>query len=526
MTELDHSTASAGTSPLEPGPWFPGGHLPGSADKTAVIVAPSGRVMSYAELDATANRFARFLRDRGLGPGDHVSLWLQNELVYPALWWGAHYGGLYYTLIGSRLTAREAAYIVEDSGSRVVVVGDGLVEDRGEALRAALGNEVEVVAVGDLLGQLTGLAPQPIPDRVEGAPMLYSSGTTGVPKAIKRPLSGAALGTSPGMGAVVGLLFGMDPSTVYLSPAPLYHAAPQGFVTACQILGATAVVMEQFDPVDFLAAIERHRVTHVQVVPTMFVRLLALPEAERARFDLTSLRCAVHAAAPCPVSVKEQMMDWWGPIIHEYYAGTENVGFTYCSPPDWLAHQGSVGRPLTGSVHIVDDDGAELPVGTDGAVYFSGSSRFEYHNDPAKTAGSYLANGWATYGDIGHVDDDGFLYLTDRRAHMIIVGGVNVYPQEAENLLTIHPAVADAAVFGIPHPEWGEEVRAVVQPADPDAAGDGLAADLLAYLRRQLAAVKCPRSIEFRAELPREPTGKLLKRLLRDEYVNAGPAQK
>jgi len=506
---------------LDAGPWYPGAHAAEHGEKTALALARSGATMSYAALDDTANRLARLLRDRGLTPGDHISLWFDNELDYPALWWGATYAGLYYTLISARLTAGEAAYIVGDSSSKIVLLGDDLAADLGDALRAEVDGAVETIAATDLKAELAGVSNEPLTDRVEGMPMLYSSGTTGFPKAITRPLSGFALGANPGFAAALSLLFGIDESSVYLSPAPLYHSAPNGFVTGCLAMGSTVVVMDHFDPLELLAAIERHRVTHVQLVPTMFVRLLGLSEADRSRFDLSSLQCAAHAAAPCPVPIKEQMMEWWGPIIHEYYAGTENVGFTYCSPTDWLAHKGSVGRPVTGELHIVDDDGREVPVGVDGAVYFGGSAPFEYRNDPEKTAKAYLPDGWAAYGDIGHVDEDGFLYLTDRKAYMIIVGGVNVYPQEAENLLIAHPAVADAAVFGVPHPEWGEEVKAVVQLVDPTARGDALEAELLAHLRERLASIKCPRTIDFRAELPREPNGKLVKRLLRDEYAAA-----
>ena len=515
------SGGTARAEVAEPGPWYPGAHAAEGGHKPAAVIVPSGRAMTYAELDATANRLARLLRGRGVAPGDHVCLWFDNEILYPALWWGAIYAGLTYTLISARLTPREAAYIVEDSGSKVVLVGDQLAAQSGAALRSAVGGGVEIVVAEELVRLLGSVSSEPLEHRVEGVPMLYSSGTTGLPKAVKRPQSGAALGANPGFATALQFLFGMDRDAVYLSPAPLYHAAPHGFVTASLASGATVIVMEHFDPLELLAAIERYGVTHTQLVPTMFVRLLGLSEAERTRFDLSSLRCAIHAAAPCPVPIKEQMMDWWGPIIHEYYAGTENVGFTYCSPTDWLAHKGSVGRPVIGAVHIVDDDGQEVPAGVNGAVYFSGSPRFEYHNDPDKTKGSYLPNGWAAYGDVGRVDDDGFLYLTDRRADLILVGGVNVYPQEAENLLITHPAVADAAVFGVPQPEWGEEVKAVVQPVDLEGAGEDLAADLLAYLHNSLASIKCPRTIDFRADLPREPNGKLLKRLLRDEYAGA-----
>ena len=351
--------------------------------------------------------------------------------------------------------------------------------------------------------------------------MLYSSGTTGRPKAVKRPMTGAALG-SAATGVRLAGLFGIDERATYLSPAPLYHAAPYTYVTATTAIGGTAVMMEHFDAEGFLAAIEQQRVTHAQVVPTMFVRLLALPEELRARYDLNSLRCVFHAAAPCPVPVKREMMAWLGPIIYEYYSGTEGAGMTFCTPEDWLAHPGTVGRPMFSELHIVGDEGEELPAGQEGLVYFAGLGTFEYLNDPEKTRASHHQQGWATYGDIGRVDEEGFLFLTDRRADLIIVGGVNVYPQEAENLLISHPVVLDAAVFGVPQLEFGEEVKAVVQLVPGIEPSAELELELISFCQAELAKIKCPRSIDFRSELPREPSGKLLKRKLRDEYRSAG----
>ena len=348
--------------------------------------------------------------------------------------------------------------------------------------------------------------------------MLYSSGTTGRPKGVRVPLSGQPLGTPTPLLAMMGALYGMDEHTVYLSPAPLYHAAPLRFCMSVLRLGGTCIVMEKFDPRLALELIERHRVTHSQWVPTMFIRMLKLPEEERARFDLSSQRVAIHAAAPCPIPVKEQMIDWWGPILHEYYAGTEGNGFTAITSEEWLAHRGSVGRPLRGAVHIVDDEGRELPPGQEGTVYFSGGARFEYHNDPEKTRSAYDERGWSTLGDVGYLDEEGYLYLTDRKAHMIISGGVNIYPQETENVLVLHPKVADVAVIGVPNEEFGEEVKAVVQLLDPAEAGPELAEELIAWCRERLSAIKCPRSVDFVEELPRHPTGKLYKRLLKDRY--------
>jgi fatty-acyl-CoA synthase len=352
--------------------------------------------------------------------------------------------------------------------------------------------------------------------------MLYSSGTTGRPKGVRKDLPGTPFGDPSATPvllarALAGQGNGVGPGAVYLCPAPLYHSAPLVYSMSMQRLGATVVVMERFDPRRCLELIEQHRVTHAQFVPTMFVRMLHLPEAERARFDLSSLQFAVHAAAPCPVAVKRQMLEWWGPIIHEYYSGTEDIGSTYISPEEWLAHPGSVGRPLE-ECHIVGPDGDELPAGEEGIVFFAGGRPFEYHNDPDKTASATNDRGWRTLGDIGRLDDDGYLYLTDRQAHMIISGGVNIYPQEAENVLAAHPAVADVAVIGVPDPEMGEAVKAVVQPAAGAVAGPELGSDLLTHCRAELATYKCPRTVDFVDELPRDPNGKLYKRLLRERY--------
>jgi long-chain acyl-CoA synthetase len=504
--------------------WYPGARLAERANQVAVAHIPSGTTQSYRELDEIANRMARLLRDLALEAGDHVSLWFDNQLLYPSLWWGAHYAGLYYTLISARLTAVEAAHIVNNSNSKVVVLGHRLHDEHGSELAELLDDSVRVIVDDDLPGglasQLDHSSPVPLMDRTEGSPMLYSSGTTGRPSAVRRPLTGLPLGTSPGVAEMAAQLFGMDKSSVYLSPAPLYHAAPYAYVTAATSLGATAVVMERFDAQLLLDTIEQLRVTHVQLVPTMFVRLLSLEPEVRGRYDLSSLRCAIHAAAPCSVPVKEAMIDWWGPIIHEYYSGTEGIGMTYCPPEGWLSHKGSVGRALIGTVHVVDDDGVEVPRGIDGNVFFEGGPRFEYFGDSEKTAGSQLSNGWATLGDIGHVDEDDYLYLTDRRADMIIVGGVNVYPQEAENILVSHPAVLDAAVFGIPDHEWGESVKAAVQLLPGAIPGAAIETELIAACRAALASVKCPRSIEFRDALPREPNGKLLRRVLRAEFAS------
>ncbi len=311
---------------------------------------------------------------------------------------------------------------------------------------------------------------------------------------------------------------------IYLSPAPLYHAAPLRWTMAVQQLGGTVIVMERFDAELALKYVEQYHVTHAQWVPTHFVRMLKLPTEVREGYDMSSLKAVWHAAAPCPIPVKEEIIAWWGPIVHEYYAGTEGNGFTAINSVEWLQHKGSVGKGLTAEVKICDEDGNALPPRTEGAVYFAGGGAFEYHNDPAKTAESYNRHGWSTLGDVGWLDEEGYLYLTDRKSFMIISGGVNIYPAEIENLLITHPKVADVAVIGGPHEEMGEEVIAVIQPLDWADAGDDLAADLNAFARANLSHVKAPRRIDFMPELPRHATGKLYKRLIRDAYWGKSPA--
>ena len=509
---------------------FPGSFAATAPDRPAVIMATSGEVLTYAELDAEANRLSHVLRAAGLQPGDHVALCLENSARFLPAIWGCHYAGLYYTAMSSRLTTEEMAYILEDCGAQALITSS-YKADQAAALRDQMpGVSLRLMLDGAIDGYdayedaLAAQPPTPLDEaRVEGQDMLYSSGTTGRPKGVKVPLPDAPLGEgADGVTGLAQLLFSADESTVYLSPAPLYHAAPLRFCRATHRLGGTVVVMEHFDPEQYLSLVEEHRVTFSQVVPTMFIRMLKLPSEVRIRYDLSSLQVVVHAAAPCPAEVKAQIIEWFGPIVHEYYAGTEGNGFVYCNSVDWLAHRGTVGRSILGTVHIVGEDGEEVPTGESGTVYFEGETArtFEYHNDAEKTASSRdpKGRGWSTLGDVGYLDDDGFLYLTDRKAYMIITGGVNVFPQEAENVLAMHPKVNDVAVFGVPNEDFGEEVKAVVEPASMDDAGPDLERELIAYCREHLAGVKCPRSVDFRSELPRHPTGKLYKRLLKDEY--------
>ena len=508
---------------------YPGAHAAASPDKPALIVAGSGETVTYAQLDAEANRVSRVLREAGLRPGDHVAWCLENHRNFLPLCWGAYYAGVIYTPISSRLTTDEIAYIVDNSGARAFITSRyksaqaAELVDRMDGVELRLMMDDVIDGYGSYEQALAAASAEPLADRVAGTDMLYSSGTTGRPKGVLSAYDAVPIEEAESIVAMMCvLLLAMSDESVYLSPAPMYHGAPLRFTMAAQVIGATAVVMERFDAEEFLAAIERYSVTHTQMVPTMFVRMLKLSDERRLAHEVSSLTSVLHAAAPCPVEAKRQMIEWWGPIVSEYYAGTEGNGFTFCDSEQWLAHPGTVGAPINCEVHIVDDaTGEEVTVGDEGVVYFSGGNTFEYHLDTEKTDNSRLPNGWSTIGDIGRVDDDGFLYLTDRKAHMIISGGVNVYPQEAENLLTMHPAVLDVAVIGVPDDDLGEVPKAVVQPMDMpvgDEAATALERDLIDYCRASLASVKCPRTVDFRSELPRDETGKLYKRHLRDEY--------
>ncbi len=504
---------------------YPGTHVDLPDSNPAVVMAASGEQLTYTELDEASLRLAEAMRSRGLEPGDHVAVMLDNRLEYFEIFWATLRAGLYLTPVNWHLTVEEAGYIIEDCGAKALFASSALA-DTVVGLVSFLDSVTTRIAVG---GEIDGFesyvgvcaAHDPVrPDNEpEGSLMFYSSGTTGRPKGIKPPLTAEQFGESSGMiVALIQGVFGFGEDTVYLCPAPLYHAAPLGWSTAVQRLGGTVVVMDRFDPADALATIEKYRITHAQFVPTHFIRMLKLDESERAAHDLSSLRMAVHAAAPCPVEVKERMLDWWGPIIHEFYAGSEGNGFTVVGPEDWLAHKGTVGSPLFGVIHILDEDGVELGVDEVGEIWFESPTTFEYHNDATKTAGAFNDHGWSSLGDIGYVDADGFLYLTDRVAHMIISGGVNIYPQEIEDLLALHPAVDDIAVIGVPDADMGEQVKAVVQTAGSVDATETLADELMVYCREHLAGFKCPRSVDFVDSLPRMQTGKLMKRELRATY--------
>ncbi len=506
---------------------YPGRHAVETPDKPAIIMASGGEVVTFRQLDERANQVAHFLRDCGLRPGDHISVLMENNPRMLEIESGAERAGLYFTLINAYLSPEEVAYIIDNSRSRVFFSSAAKRDVAEEAAgrcerleRLVMADAGSVTGRWERLDDVVAAQPvSPIADEALGAAMLYSSGTTGRPKGIMRPLPEAKPSDALAVMEFIRRVWGLREGMTYLNPAPLYHSAPHGAVSASIRLGATVVVMEHFDAEQWLQLVERHHVTHCQMVPTMFSRLLRLPEEVRNSYDTSSLEVIVHAAAPCPVPVKRAMIDWLGPIITEYYAATEANGMTFCTSEEWLDHPGTVGRCVLGELLILDEEGRDCPVGVDGTIWFRGATNFEYFDDPAKTASSRSADGTAsTVGDIGHVDDDGFLYLTDRKSYMIISGGVNIYPQETENLLVTHPAVLDAAVIGVPNEDLGEEVKAVVQLVDPAAAGAETEKELIAFCRQNLAHFKCPRTVDFVDELPRLPTGKLYKRLLRDKY--------
>ncbi|MEC9347566.1 MAG: AMP-binding protein [Pseudomonadota bacterium] len=504
----------------------PGVHAAERPDKPAFIMASTGETVTYAQLNARSNQGAHYFRSLGLKHGDVIAICMENNRHFLEICWSAHRAGLYYVCISSYLTAPEVAFIINDAGARLFV-SSAYKAEVAKDVPAHVPNVTDFMMVGEPIAgfrswdaAVKDMPVTPIPDEWEGHDMLYSSGTTGRPKGIKVDLEDRKLGqVRPSMHAIMGL-YGITPETTYLSPAPLYHAAPLRYNILMTRLGATSIIMERFDAERALALVEQYRCTHSQWVPTMFVRMLKLPEAVRLKYDVSSMKVAIHAAAPCPVEVKKQMMDWWGPIIYEYYGGTEGNGYVAANPHEWLAHPGTVGRAIVGEIRITDMDNpdVELPQGETGGVYFAGGPVFSYHNDARRTQDALNASGWSTLGDVGYLDADGFLHLTDRKAFMIISGGVNIYPQEIEDRLLLHPAVLDAAVFGVPDPEFGEQVKGVVQLVEPSKAGPDMADALIRWCREELSPIKTPKSIDFEAELPRHPNGKLYKRLLRDRY--------
>ncbi|MET3845608.1 acyl-CoA synthetase [Bradyrhizobium sp. OAE829] len=498
-------------------------HAKSRPARAAYIMAGSGETVTYQQLDERSNQGAHLFRSLGLKTGDVIAIFMDNHPRFFEIAWAAQRAGLYYACISSALTAGEVEYIARDCEAKLLISSPGVgpVADQMPALLPGVGHFM----VGETRTPFerfeaarAAMPTTPIAGESAGSDMLYSSGTTGRPKGIKPPLTGAPIDGPDVLTMMAQSLFGFHQDCIYLSPAPLYHAAPLRLCMSVHRMGGTVVQMEKFNPEQALALIEKHKIDAGQFVPTHFVRMTKLPPEVRAKYDVSSMKSAVHVAAPCPVPVKEQMLSWWGPVIHEYYAGSEGNGASYVSPQDWLTNKGTVGKAVFGELHIVGEDGEEVPPRTEGTVYFGGGAPLTYHNAPEKIAENTNKYGWSTLGDVGWVDEEGFLYLTDRKSFMIISGGVNIYPQEIENLLITHPRVVDAAVVGAPDEEMGEKVVAVIQPADWADANDELKAELAAFCRKNLSHVKSPRLFDFVPELPRHPNGKLYKRLVRDSY--------
>ncbi len=470
-------------------------------DKPAIIMAGSGEVVTRLQLEEGANQCAQMLRAMGLKTGDHIAVLMENNPFFLEICQAAQRSGLLYTAISTHLATPEVEYIVNDCGARALFTSS-LQGDVASQIGGRLPNVIAKLMVKGVVegyesyeDRVASYPKEPIADEMGGDAMLYSSGTTGRPKGVALKFEAMPYGEVLDVVKTLITLYGLNADTVYLCPAPLYHAAPLRFVMTTIHVGGTVVIMEKFDALQSLALIERYRVTHSQWVPTMFIRMLKLPEEERRGFDLSSQKIAIHAAAPIPVQIKEQMIDWWGPILFEYYAGTEANGLCAITSEEWMTHKGSVGRAMLGTIKIL-----------------------EYHNDPEKTARSRSSKGWTTLDDMGYVDEEGYLYLTDRKNNLIISGGVNIYPQESENILVTHPKVLDAAVIGVPHEDFGEEVKGLVQLRNAADAGPALAEELIEFCRQRLAKLKCPATIDFLDDLPRTPTGKLLKRLLKEKY--------
>jgi long-chain acyl-CoA synthetase len=509
----------------------PGTYAAETPGAIAAVMTGTGETLGYGELDRRSVQLARVLHAAGLRPGDVVALLTENNLRTFEVYWAAMRSGLYITAVNYHLKPDEVAYIVNDSGAAVLIVSAEqaaaaeAIADRtaGVRLRLAFGGPVPGYASYE--DTIAAASAEPFADQPHGATMLYSSGTTGRPKGVRPPLPAIQVSEAgESLAMLASMFFGVNRDCVYLSPGPIYHAAPLRWCGAIQSLGGTVVMMKRFDAEQALAAIQEHRVTHAQFVPTMFVRMLQLPPEVRERYDVSSLRVAIHAAAPCPVEVKQKMIDWWGPVLVEYYAGTEGNGMTAVDSATWLGRPGTVGRAIFGAVRICAEDGTELAAGQTGGVYFERDEiPFAYHNDPDKTRASQHPEhpAWTTLGDIGHLDEDGFLFLTDRKAFTIISGGVNIYPQETENVLALHPAVYDVAVIGVPDPEMGESVAAFVQPAPGAVPGPELEQEIIAFVKSRIAGFKAPRTVRFVDHLPRSEAGKLMKTELRARYAQA-----
>ena len=516
--------------------FHPSHHARVNPGRPAMVIADTDDVLSYGELDAGSNRFAQLLRSLGLKPGDRVAIMLRNSLEFPIVYWGATRCGLFATLLSTHLRPAEAAYIVNDSRARVLVLsaslGDtpgALAADATELIPAVeqiyyAGGEA-IAGAHPLSAALARMPAEPVPNEISGFHMIYSSGTTGRPKGIVLPFT-------PGPIDEFNVLEGGDGAEratppIVFNAGPLYHGMPLSCMVVPQRLGGTAVNLAKFDAEAVLKAIETWKVTEAQFVPTMFVRLLALPKDVRERYDLSSLQKVTHAAAPCPVEIKRRMIEWLGPIIYEYYSSTEGVGMTGITSQEWLLKPGSVGRSGMGPIHICDEAGRELPAGEPGLVYFEvpEGRAVNYLNDSEKTqrAAHPQHTTWFCVGDIGKLDEDGYLFLTDRKDFMIISGGVNIYPQAIEDCLIVHPKVLDVGVIGVAHPEYGEQVKAIVQPKNWTDAGPALEADLRDWVADRISRLTQPRAYEFVEELPRMPSGKLAKHELRKLFGSPPP---
>ncbi len=502
-------------------------HAITKADTAAVIMAETGETLSFSELDQRSNKAAHLLRSLNLKRLDHYAIFMENNIFYPEVCAAGERSGLYYTCINSYLKTDELAYILNNSTSMVVFTSLAKAKELDLALKDCPDIVRCIVVDGEYTGDIFdsyAMATEPFPgtpiaDESLGTSMLYSSGTTGRPKGIIRPLPENKPDEQLPIYEFLRNLWQYRENMIYLSPAPLYHSAPQAAVGLTIRCGGTVIIMERFDAAKYLDYISQYKVTHSQLVPTMFSRLLKLPEETRQQADISSLEIAIHAAAPCPVKVKEEMIAWWGPIIHEYYGATEGLGFAACNSEQWLAHKGSVGKVILGEITFLNEDGTPSPPGEPGEIWFKTATEFSYFNNREKTSEATSADGsMTTVGDVGYLDEDGYLYLTDRSTFMIISGGVNIYPQEIEDLLITHPKIDDAAVFGVPNEDFGEEVKAVIQVTGGIEKSESLVLELMDYCAENLSPQKCPRSFDFDDALPRLPTGKLYKRILKDRY--------
>ncbi|APV37642.1 acyl-CoA synthetase [Acinetobacter soli] len=499
-------------------------HAQNTPDKAACIFATTQQVLSYTQMNALANRCAHLFRQHGLKRGDVVSILLENSIDIFTVAWGAQRSGLYLTAISCKTSAKDLAYILDNSESKMLIVSECLVDTALEALKLGRLDHIHLYATGSKISvasfaqAISQCQEDDIEDPSPGGDMLYSSGSTGRPKGVRPALPEGDVMQPVSLMSMGRDLYQMNQDTVYLSTSPLYHAAPLRWALTVHRFGGTVVIMDKFDADQTLNFIEKYTISHATFVPTHFIRLLNLPDTRRQSFDSSSLKAVIHAAAPCPVPVKQAMIDWWGPILHEYYSGTEQCGITALNSAQWLNKPGSVGQAVLGKIKVLDEQQNELEIGQVGDIYFADGPQFEYYKDPEKTKTAYSKQGWATLGDIGWVDQDGYLYLTDRKNFMIISGGVNIYPQEIENLLMTHPDVNDTAVFGIPDDEMGEKVVAIVQLKDNVVSNADEAQKLKQFVRQALGGVKCPQIFEFCQNFPREATGKILKRNLIEDY--------